>query len=83
MNQSFTYNRVLRESFREELLWYEKELDLMFNHKPERYIKQDLDIGNQIIDKFTEVINRYHNEDLLQQLIKTLNKIERKYPEFF
>ena len=55
----------------------------MFNHKPERYTKQDLGIGNQIIDKFTEVINRYHNEDYLQQLIKTLNKIERKYPEFF
>lgn len=55
----------------------------MFKNKQERYTKQEIDIGNQILNRLTEIINIYHHEDFLHQLVEILNNLERKYPSFF
>jgi hypothetical protein len=55
----------------------------MFKNEHEKYTKQDLEIGNQILNSFTEIINTYHHEDFLHQLVEILNNLECKYPSFF
>ena len=83
MYRSISYRGVLQKNFQEELHWYEEEFDIMFKNKHEGFTKQDLEIGNQILNHLTEIINIYHHENFLQQLIGILNDLERKYPSFF
>ncbi|MHA1255296.1 MAG: hypothetical protein ACTSPS_06815 [Promethearchaeota archaeon] len=83
MYRSISYKSVLQKNFQEELHWYEEEFDIMFKNKQERYTKQEIDIGNQILNRLTEIINIYHHEDFLHQLVEILNNLERKYPSFF
>jgi len=83
MYRNISYIGVLRKNFQEELYWYEEEFDIMFKNIHEGYTKQDLEIGNQILNRLTEVLNIYHHENFLHQLVKTLNNLERKYPSFF
>ncbi len=82
MNVSADYDRILVDNFKEELDWLEDEFELLFKHK-KNYSKDDIALGNQIIEKIIDNISSNDSEELLNLLTITLNRIEQTYPEFF
>ncbi len=83
MYQNYNYNQILHESIEEDLIWFELEFDFMFKNKTDKYNNQELDFGNQILNKMTETIDLLHDEKLLNSFTDILTNIERKYPVFF
>ena len=45
--------------------------------------KNDITIGNKILDNIIENIKENRSEELLNLLAITLNKIEQRYPQLF
>lgn len=82
MKVSADYDRILVDNFKEELDWLEDEFELLFKHK-KNYSKDDIALGNQIIEKIIDNISSNDSEELLNLLTITLNRIEQTYPEFF
>ncbi|MCK4381021.1 MAG: hypothetical protein KAW51_07760 [Candidatus Lokiarchaeota archaeon] len=82
MNVNEDYEKVLQDSIRDELEWIEREFELLFKNKKEKS-KEDISLGNQILENFIDNIKTANNEELLNLLAITLNKIELNYPEFF
>jgi len=60
----------------------EDEFKLLFKDK-ENYSKDDILLGNSILDKMLDNIKSQDNEDVLNMLAITLNRIEQTYPDFF
>lgn len=83
MNLEFNNEELLKREFQRKLNWFEEEFDLIFKNKTHHYTKEDIKLANKILDKLSETINQYRNEKLLYSLVKTLNNIEKKHPEFF
>ncbi|MFX1322240.1 MAG: hypothetical protein ACFFAQ_11415 [Promethearchaeota archaeon] len=83
MNLEFNKEESLKREFQRKLNWFEEEFDLIFKNKTHYYTKEDIKLANKILDKLSETINQYKNEKLLYSLVKTLNNIEKKHPEFF
>jgi len=79
----FNNEELLKREFQRKLNWFEEEFDLIFKNKTHHYTKEDIKLANKILDKLSETINQYRNEKLLYSLVKTLNNIEKKHPEFF
>jgi hypothetical protein len=71
-----------KKEFTEKLRWFEDEFDLIFN-KTHSYTNDDIKLANQLLNKFSETINEFRHEKYLYSLTRTLNNIEKKYPEFF
>ena len=69
--------------FKQKLLWFEEEFDLIFRNKTHHYTNEDIKLANQLLDRLSETINEYRDEKLLYPLVSALNNIERKHPEFF
>jgi len=82
MKVSGDYDRILVDNFKEELEWLEDEFDLLFKPKKD-YSKDDISLGNLIIEKVIDNINSNDSEELLNLLTIALNRIEQTYPEFF
>ena len=82
MNVNEDYDKVLQENLRDELEWLEEEFQLLFKNKKEKS-KDDISLGNQILDNVINNIKTGNSEELLNLLAITLNKIESTYPEFF
>lgn len=82
MKVSADYDRILVDNFKEELDWLEDEFELLFKNK-KNYSKDDIALGNQIIEKIIDNISSNDSEELLNLLTITLNRIEQTYPEFF
>ena len=82
MNVNEDFEKVLQESLRDELEWLEEEFQLLFKNKKEKS-KDDISLGNQILDNVINNIKTGNSEELLNLLAITLNKIESTYPEFF
>jgi len=82
VNINEDYEKVLQDSLRDELEWIEAEFELLFKNKKEKS-KDDISLGNQILDNFIDNIKTDNSEELLNLLAITLNKIESNYPEFF
>ncbi len=83
MNLKIDDQNLIKREFKEKLLWFEEEFDMIFKSKTYNYTQNDLKLANEILDKLSETINEYRNERLLFDLVSTLNNIERKHPEFF
>lgn len=85
MNLSGDYEKILEDTLKNELEWLEEELHLIFRQKQLKhcYSKDDISIGNQILDNVIDKIKSNNNKQLLNLLAITLNKIEKDYPEFF
>ncbi|MFX1392693.1 MAG: hypothetical protein ACFFAH_03880 [Promethearchaeota archaeon] len=83
MNINFNNDEALKREFKQKLFWFEEEFDLIFKNKTHNYTLEDIKLANQILDKLSETINQYRNEKLLYPLVKALNNIEKKHPEFF
>lgn len=83
MNVSGDYDKILEDTLKKELEWLEQEFELLFRPKKEKYTKNDISMGNQILDNVIDCIKTNPNEELLNLLAITLNKIEQAFPEFF
>ncbi|MFX0003821.1 MAG: hypothetical protein ACFE9C_02495 [Candidatus Hodarchaeota archaeon] len=82
MTVSGDYEKVIEDSLRDDLLWLEREFELLFRYKNSKS-KEDILMGNQILDRFIDNIKCNNNEEVLNLLAVTLNRIEQNYPEFF
>ncbi len=82
MTVSGEYEKVIEESLRDDLSWLEREFELLFRYKKIK-TKDDITMGNQILDQFVDNIKNNDSEEVLNLLAITLNKIEQSYPEFF
>jgi hypothetical protein len=82
MTVSGDYEKILQDNFKEELEWLEEEFELLFKNKKEKS-KDDIILGNQIIDQIIDNFKTNNSEELLNLLTITLNKLERNFPEFF
>ncbi|MFX1389764.1 MAG: hypothetical protein ACFE9Z_06875 [Promethearchaeota archaeon] len=76
------FEKYLEDSIREDLDWMEREFVLQFRYKTIK-TKQELDMGNKIIDHLIDNIKSNNNENALNLLAITLNRIEQEFPEFF
>jgi len=83
LNLKIDDQNLIKKEFKQKLIWFEEEFDMIFKNKTYNYTKNDLKLANEILDKLSETINEYRNEKLLFDLVSTLNNIERKHPEFF
>jgi len=83
LNLKIDDQNLIKKEFKQKLIWFEEEFDMIFKNKSYNYTKNDLKLANEILDKLSETINEYRNEKLLFDLVSTLNNIERKHPEFF
>ena len=82
MTVSGEYEKILESSLREDLEWLEREFELLFRYKKTK-TKEDIAMGNQILDNVIDSIKANHSEEVLNLLAITLNRIEQTYPEFF
>ncbi|MCK4778919.1 MAG: hypothetical protein KAT57_01965 [Candidatus Lokiarchaeota archaeon] len=76
------FERILQDNLKAELEWLEEEFEMFFKNKKE-VSKEEISLGNQILDNVIDAIKTNDNEDLLNLLAITLNKIEHDFPEFF
>ena len=85
MNLSGDYEKILEDNCKEELEWLVQEFEFLFKQKMLRhcYTKDDISIGNQILDNVIDSIKISKSEGLLDLLTNTLNRIEQTFPEFF
>ncbi|MFW9879614.1 MAG: hypothetical protein ACFFG0_41590 [Candidatus Thorarchaeota archaeon] len=85
MNLSGDYEKILEENLKDDLEWLEQEFEFLFKQKKLRnsYTKDDISIGNQILDNIIDNIKINKSEQLLNLLATTLNRIEQTFPEFF
>jgi len=85
MNLNADYEKVLKDNVREDLEWLEQEFTLLFKQKQLKqcYSKEDISIGNQILDNIIDNIKTNNNEEVLNLLAITLNSLEKTYPIFF
>ena len=74
--------KVLEDNLRDDLTWLEREFNLLFRYKKVK-TEDDIALGNQILDQFVDNIKINSNEDTLNLLAITLNRIEQEFPEFF
>jgi len=71
-----------KKEFTEKLRWFEDEFDIIFN-KTQDVNRDDIKLANHLLEKMSETINEYRNEQYLFTLTSTLHNIEKKHPEFF
>ena len=73
----------IKHEFTQKLKWFEDEFDELFASKVHNITEKDIELVHEILDQLSEMINEYRDEDLLYELVSTLNNIERNHPEFF
>ncbi|MFX1345741.1 MAG: hypothetical protein ACFFBC_12635 [Promethearchaeota archaeon] len=85
MNLYGDYEKILEDNLKDELEWLEQEFEFLFKQKrlKKTYTKEDISVGNQILDNVIDSIKLTESEELLNLLAMTLNKIEQTFPEFF
>ena len=83
MNLSADYEKLLTDTKREELMWFEDEFDCLFLNKKGKFSEAEKKTANQILDNLTENINMLRNDELRHILADLLSKIEKKYPNLF
>lgn len=76
------YERILEDTLKEDLEWLEREFTLLFRYKKTK-TKDDITLGNQILDQVIDNIKSNNSEEVLNLLAITLNRIEHEFPEFF
>lgn len=77
------YERILEDNLKDELEWLIDEFEVLFKNKKNNFSREDITVGTQILDQVIDGIKANNNEELLNLLAITLNKIESTYPEFF
>ncbi len=80
---NYNSENLQKEEFQEQLQWFETEFDEIFQIKSVELTEYEKDLANSLLNKLSESINQCHDENLLYDLVSTLNNIEKKHPELF
>ena len=80
---NYNSENLQKEEFQEQLRWFETEFDEIFQNKAVKLTEFEKDLANSLLNKLSESINQCHDENLLYDLVTTLNSIEKKHPELF
>ena len=83
MYLNYDSDRLQKEEFIEQLKWFEQEFDEIFQNKRSQYTKEDKKLANLLLNRLSESINECNDENLLYDLVSTLNSIEKKHPNLF
>ena len=83
MYLDYDSEKVQKEEFIEHLKWFETEFDEIFHSRSRKYTETDKKLANTLLNKLSESINDCKDENLLYDLVSTLNSIEKKHPELF
>jgi len=83
MYLNFNIEKVQTEEFQRQLKWFEKEFDEIFQNNSVKLTEFEKDLANSLLNKLSESINQCKDENLLYNLVSTLNNIEKKHPELF
>ena len=83
MYLNYDSDRIQKEEFKEQLKWFEQEFDEIFQNKRSQYTKEDKKLANLLLNRLSETINECNDENLLYDLVSTLNSIEKKHPNLF
>ena len=74
---------VIKYEFKANLKWFEEEFDELFLPIASFLSPLDVKLANEILDILSNMINEYRDEELLYELVNTLNNIENKHPTLF
>ena len=80
---NYNSENLQKEEFQEQLQWFETEFDEIFQNKSVKLTEYEKNLANSLLNKLSESINQCHDENLLYDLVSTLNNIEKKHPELF
>ena len=80
---NYNSENLQKEEFQEQLQWFETEFDEIFQIKSVELTEYEKNLANSLLNKLSESINQCHDENLLYDLVSTLNNIEEKHPELF
>ncbi len=80
MIQDLAEYDTIKYEFKANLKWFEEEFDELFFPKVYHLSSMDIKLANEILDFISQMINEYRDEELLFELVVTLNNIERKHP---
>ena len=80
---NYNSENLQKEEFQEQLQWFETEFDEIFQNKSVKLTEYEKNLANSLLNKLSESINQCHDENLLYDLVSTLNNIEEKHPELF
>jgi len=83
MNVSVDYDKILEETLKDELEWLEQEFELLFRNKRNNCSRKDITMATSILDNVIDNIKMNSNDQLLNLLAITLNKLEKTFPDFF
>lgn len=83
MYLNFNIEKVQTEEFQRQLKWFEREFDEIFQNNSVKLTEFEKDLANSLLNKLSESINQCKDENLLYNLVSTLNNIEKKHPELF
>ena len=83
LNPDFNDFNFIKHEFTQKLKWFEDEFDELLGSKTHNITEKDIELAYEILDRLSETINEYRDEDLCYELLSTLNNIERNHPEFF
>jgi hypothetical protein len=82
ISEKIQFEKILQDNLKEDLDWLEREFELLFKEK-RSYTKEEITLGNQIIDNIIDNIKTNDSEELLNLLAIVLNRMEKSYPAFF
>ena len=77
MTVSVEYEKVIENSLRNDLLWLEREFEHLFRNK-KIITKQDIILGNQILDNVIDSIKANNSEEVLN-LLKVFKAINNDF----
>jgi uncharacterized damage-inducible protein DinB len=80
---NFNSKKVQKEDFQLSLEWFEREFDELFQNTTQKLTKNDKQLANSLLNRLSELINKYDDDKLLYDLVSTLNNIEKKHPILF
>lgn len=83
MIQDLAEYDLIKQEFKANLKWFEEEFDELFSSKVNHFSPMDFKLTNEILDIFSQLINEYRDEELLFELVETLNRIEKNHPNLF
>ena len=83
LNPDFNDFNFIKHEFTQKLKWFEDEFDELLGTKTHNITEKDIELAHEILDRLSETINEYRDEDLCDELVSSLNNIEKNHLEFF
>jgi hypothetical protein len=74
---------IIKYEFKTDMKWFEEEFDELFLPISSFLSHHDIKLANEILNILSKMINNYRDEELLYELVETMNKIENKHPNLF